>query len=168
MCRAVALALAVIGLVLLSGAPPALAQELPPRPELPGEQSGGSDDDGAEAPGLITGTVIDLTTGAPVAGIPVTVGDLTVLSDANGNYGRAGLAPGSYTVALALPEGRGVAEQPPATISLAAGQTVVYHLAFRSPPPALAEPVASEPTQEVAPVQLPATGSGAAARRVSS
>src|SRR5262245_56924591 len=59
------------------------------------------------ATGRITGTVIDLTSGAPAPGISVMVGEVTVTSDANGNYDRTSLPPGSYPVALMLAEGQG-------------------------------------------------------------
>ena len=104
--------------------------------------------------GRITGTVIDLTTGAPAPGIAVKVGEVTVQTDANGNYDRAGLAPGSYPVALELAAGQGVADQGAITVELAAGATVVQHLAFRSPVPV----TPTAPTASAPPAQLGVTG----------
>jgi hypothetical protein len=103
--------------------------------------------------GRITGTVIDLTTGAPAPGIAVVVGDVTVISDANGNYDRSGLAAGSYVVALKLNPGQGTAAQDAITVELGDGATVVQHLSFRSAPPAPAPTSVSS-----APGQLPTTG----------
>lgn len=152
-----AAALVVILLGAL-GAGGAKAQELPPRPTpiaAPADQGGDGDE---PATGTITGTVIDETTGAPAAGVPVQVGDLTVVSDQSGNYWRDGLAPGSYQVALALPAERGVASQGALRVELAAGARVVQHLAFRSAGPV--QPAAA-PAPDVAPVALPRTAGDA-------
>lgn len=187
----IAAGLALLLATVALGGAPARAQELPPRPtEFPaatatpqppaatavpepaqdGERAGGP-----AAPGRITGTVIDVTMGAPAPGIAVRVGDDTVLSDANGNYDRNGLAAGSYSVALLLAPGRGESVQGEVAIDLAAGQTVVQHLAFRSPVPQPAAPAQPEVSGEAAapapeaaapaPASLPATAgdNGAAA-----
>ena len=138
----------------------ALAQTLPPRPTArpTAKPQGDSDHSATPVPsGRITGTVIDLTTGAPAVGISVAVGDVVVSSDANGNYDRSGLAPGMYTVALALTANQGVAAQEPIAINLGADATVVQHLFFRSAP--LFQPTAppagnAQPT----PATLPNTG----------
>jgi hypothetical protein len=164
-----------LGLILLgvllwsgSGATAARAQTplqrptltpAPQRPTLtpaPPSSGGHGGSTPAAAPGRITGTVIDLTTGAPAPGIAVIVGDMTVLTDANGNYDRSDLPAGSYSVALALASGQGTPEQGALTIALAAGATVVQHLAFRSPP--LATPA---PTAAAMPASLPNTGAPA-------
>src|SRR5215216_7570480 len=63
-----------------------------------------SDDNTTLPTGRITGTVIDLETGAPAPEIAVSVGDTQVTSDPNGNYDRNGLPPGNYSVALVLGE----------------------------------------------------------------
>lgn len=140
----------LVGLSMLT-IPAARAQSLPERPTLtPIPQPREEDDKSTPAPsGRITGTVIDATTGAPAPGIPVQVGDVTVTTDANGNYDRSGLPAGSYTVMLALPAERGQSEQGPVTIALSAGATVVQHLRFRSPIASIAEPT---------PIALPETG----------
>src|SRR4051794_33300905 len=137
-------------------------QEQPVRPTLtpvrptpkPTNHDDHSDSSGAPS-GRITGTVIDETTGAPAPNITVTVGDRTVVTDANGNYDRSGLPAGSYTVELNLKPGQGEPGQPPITVKLPAGETVVQHLKFRSP-------VAPTATPSVpAPIQLPTTGGSA-------
>jgi hypothetical protein len=107
--------------------------------------------------GRITGTVIDLTTGAPAPGIAVQIGDVITTSDANGNYDRSGLAAGHYVVALALRVEQGHPAQEPLTVEVGADATVVQHLNFRSLPPA--RPAAS-PTAApagAAPATLPVT-----------
>jgi hypothetical protein len=144
------------------GTQPARAQ--PPRPSpvptstsvSPTPKPGGDHPQATAVPtGRITGTVIDLTTGAPASGIMVVVGDVTVSTDANGNYDRAGLPSGSYPVALALADGQGSAAQEPVTVTLAADATVVQHLFFRSQPAATATPTT---TATVVPAALPRTG----------
>lgn len=130
----------------------------PPRPTLtpaptPKPSSGSHSSD--EATGRITGTVIDLTTGAPAPGVAVTVGDTSVTTDANGNYDRSGLAAGDYQVALALTAAQGTAAQGPIAVALAAGATVIQHLSFRSPPPPALTPA---PAPAVTPAALPTTG----------
>ena len=105
-------------------------------------------------PGRIVGTVIDLTTNAPAPGITVAIGDATVTTDANGNYQSAELSAGSYRVALVLTAAQGTPAQDPITVALASGQTVVQHLAFRSPVAATATAVpTSVPT--VVPTGVP-------------
>jgi hypothetical protein len=116
--------------------------------------SDGDDERELAATGRITGTVIDLTSGAPAPGLPVMVGDVTVMSDANGNYDRIGLPPGSYVVALVLAEGQGSPAQDRITIELAVDATVVQHLFFRSQPAVSPTPVATVSTP---PTQLPPT-----------
>jgi hypothetical protein len=162
--------LLALGLVLGSRPTPALVYAQPPRPTIlptatsvpptpvpatPKPREHDSDDDTPVPPGRITGTVIDLTSGAPVPGIAVMVGDVRVVTDANGNYDRNGLPPGNYMVTLVLAESQGAPAQNPIAIELAPGATVVQHLGFRSPAPAVATPSA---TPVVVLAQLPRTG----------
>ena len=153
------LCLAICGLNLWLGLAPAQAQgQPPPRPTLtpvPPTPVRNSDHSSPTAvpSGRITGTVIDQTTGAPAPNIAVTVGDQTVRTDANGNYDRNGLSAGSYDVALALAPEQGQPSQAAIVVTLAAGATVVQHLVFRSPAPAVPTPVIAAP-----PPHLPVTG----------
>ena len=147
------------GLNMWLGAAPAQAQgQPPPRPTLtpvpptPVRSSDHSSPTAVPA-GRITGTVIDQTTGAPAPNVAVSVGDQTVITDANGNYDRSGLPAGTYTVALKLADNQGIAAQAPVMIALGADATVVQHLAFRSP-----APVAPTPVVAAAPAALPVTG----------
>lgn len=154
--------LLVIGIWLPLPAPTA-AQVLPPRPTLtptPVESERPRERRTAIPDSRITGTVIDLTTGAPVAGVAVQVGDVTVLSDANGNYDRSGIPAGSYIVALILAPEQGIAAQEPLRLELAAATTIVQHLAFRSPLPPTPLPLEPSPVPVIAeapPATLPAT-----------
>ena len=144
------------------------ATPLVPTPTQTGS-SGDSDPQPAEAPGAagrITGTIIDLDTGAPMPGMTVNVGGVLVTSDANGNYDHW-LPVGAYSVTLILTQAQGEPAQPPQTAHLAPGGTVVLHLSYRSPPPVSAtpEPAGSAPVQPPStklrpgfPTRLPVTG----------
>lgn len=126
--------------------------------------------DPTPAPGRITGTVIDLTTGAPVPGVAVRVGDTVVQSDANGNYDRNGLPAGDYPVQLLPTAAQGEPAQGEIVVALPAGATVVQHLALRSPvvapaggapgaTPASAAPAEAAPVGPAPiPAELPRTG----------
>jgi LPXTG-motif cell wall-anchored protein len=179
MLVAVAMGVLLLGMAAGLGqaaTPSALAQPLPPRPTLapptstPQQEHGGSKSrktPTASPTGRITGTVIDLTTGAPAPGISVMVGDQAVISDANGNYTRDGLAAGSYMVSLALTASQGTPAQEPIMVEVPDGATVVQHLFFRSRPPAklmptllpaTPEPLPATPAAAPAPAALPNTG----------
>jgi hypothetical protein len=147
-------------LAVLASAGTAHAQTLPPRPTprptaAPRSDGGHS---GSSATSRITGTVIETTSGAPAPGIAVKVGDATVVTDANGNYDRNGLAAGDYVVALVLGAEQGTPAQGPLTIALGEGQTVVQHLAFSRPPAATVAPTAAPTATPVVPSRLPTTG----------
>src|SRR6266545_6408529 len=123
---------------IFQGAAPTRVQAQPPRPTLtpapsaiPRSRSDDDQDNEPLATGRITGTVIDLASGAPASGIRVAVSDVTIITDANGNYDRSGLPPGTYVVTLVLTEDQGTPAQGPVTIKLTPGATVVQHLAFR-------------------------------------
>jgi hypothetical protein len=82
--------------------------------------------------GLVTGTVIDLATGAPVPGVQVSVGPLTLVTDANGNYGEW-VPPGTYSVRLMVDSANGVVVPDAQAVSVQAGERTVQHLSFRTP-----------------------------------
>ncbi|MBX0326557.1 carboxypeptidase-like regulatory domain-containing protein [Oscillochloris sp. ZM17-4] len=113
----------------------------------------------AVIPGRLTGTIIDLRTGAPAAGIAVVVGGQTVYSDSNGNY-DIWLTSGYYRLELEPTSSQGTSIQPAQAIAVGPGDTVVIHLFFTSPAPtegieAVVPPVI-EPTPTAAPqVALP-------------
>jgi hypothetical protein len=113
--------------------------------------------------GHITGTVIDLTTGAPMPGVMVNVGGTIVLSDANGNYDRW-VPVGTYSVVLALAPEQGAPAQDVMMVTVEPNAGTVQHLNFRSPVAAIvpaATPVAVKEAAPVAPEgpkRLPRTG----------
>jgi len=158
--------LAVLGilavLALGAGAGTARAQEPPPRPTRLTPPGGDSDPEPQPTPvplGRITGTVIELQSGAPAAGVTVHVGAMIVVTDANGNYDVPGLTAGAYEVGLNLAPGQGEAAQGSLTVQLDPGGLVVQHLAFRAPTPT---PVATpQPEPVIVPQTLPATGAAA-------
>jgi hypothetical protein len=116
-----------------------------PRPPLPEDRD--RPEPTPVPPGAITGTVIDLTTGAPASGVDVNIEGVIVTTDSNGNYERNNLPVGVYTVNLEL-DGRGTPAQRALQIEVGAGDRVVVHLFFYSqltptplPPTATAMPV---------------------------
>src|SRR5690242_20554293 len=92
------LATRAFSMTLLDAPVQAWAQRLPPRPTLTphAKPVHRSNDHAPDPTGRITGTVIDLTNGAPAPGITVSVGGSIVTTDTNGNYDRARLPPGNY------------------------------------------------------------------------
>jgi hypothetical protein len=98
--------------------------------------------------GHITGTVIDLTSGAPSAGVAVSVGGTMVWSDTNGNYDHW-LPVGTYTVTLALADGQGTPAQDIVNVAVLAEAATVQHLGFHDQQPAPSAPT-SGPAQPIA------------------
>jgi hypothetical protein len=135
-----------------------------PRPTLaPTSRPRGGSNQG-DGMGRITGTIIDLTTGAPAAGIKVNISGVVVSSDGNGNY-DLWVAAGPHAVALVLDAGQGEAAQGQQMVDVVADATVIVHLSFRSPLP-VATPIAAnsapaipvEPTAPAAPVAARSRG----------
>jgi carboxypeptidase family protein len=108
--------------------------------------------------GHITGTVIDLNSGAPAAGVAVNVGGVTVRSDANGNYDHW-LPVGTYTVTLALADGQGAPAQDTLRVPVLANMATVQHLNFHGQLPA---PVAPTAAAAARPVAAPTAVAGSA------
>jgi hypothetical protein len=169
--RKIGSTLAACGIVMLlfgmsalpaQGAAPSSVRMAPsPRPAL--EPVKGSSD--TVLMGHITGTVIELGSGAPSAGVAVRVGGTLVWSDVNGNYDHW-LPVGTYTVTLALADGLGVSAQDVLTVPVLADVATVQHLNFRGqqPAPAVVQPAVVAPTAvaentpattESAPVAMP-------------
>lgn len=121
------------GPMIVSAQPP----EPSPRPAIQPTSSLTQDDYGPTevVPGRLTGTVIDLRTGAPAAGIAVLVGRQTVYTDANGNY-DIWLDSGYYRLDMELSSSQGTPIQPAQAIAVGPGDTVLVHLFFTSPAPA--------------------------------
>src|SRR5690349_14911517 len=146
--RKIGSTLAACGIVMLlfgmnalpaQGAAPSPVRMAPsPRPALAPEKGSKN----TVLMGHITGTVIDLSSGAPSAGVAVRVGGELVWSDANGNYDHW-LPVGTYTVTLALADGQGTPAQDIMNVPVMADVATVQHLNFRSPQVAPAAPTAA-------------------------
>jgi hypothetical protein len=101
----------------------------------------------------ITGTVVDKTTGLPVMGVSVRVGDTIVQTDAFGNYERDKLAAGHYCVELLLEDGQGMRLQQPMLVTVVGDTTVTRHLFFASEPLPNMTPVLSSCLELDMPIQ---------------
>lgn len=137
-CGIVMLLFGMSALPALGAAPSSVRMAPSPRPALAPER--GSSD--TVLMGHITGTVIDLNSGAPSAGVAVRVGGALVWSDANGNYDHW-LPVGTYTVTLALADVQGTPAQDVMNVAVLADVATVQHLNFRSPQAAAAVPTAA-------------------------
>lgn len=140
-----ALALLLWPLLVLpvSGAPPTGPLPAPsPRPMLDegggggssGGGSGGGGGGGGGAPqSAIFGTVTDLSSGLPAAGVEVSVSGAVVRTDTDGSYTITGLAAGSYTVAPQL-QGQGLPAQGPVYVYLDGRDRATVDLGYYSRP----------------------------------
>jgi hypothetical protein len=104
--------------------------------------------------GHITGTIIDQVTGAPLPNVKVFVGDLVVLTDANGNY-DLWIEAGTYLVTIES----ATTPVPAVEVILPAGERVVQHFVRPAARSAAAEPTAApaEPAVAAAPTAVPIT-----------
>ncbi len=148
--------LATLSIGMAVGPAPTPAAAMPalqpsPRPTLiPTPDLRGDDYDYADPGpmGRITGTVIDLRTGAPIAGRVVRVGEAELTTDANGNY-DTWVQAGQYPVALSIAAADGTVAQDVTTATVWGNDTVVVHLFYTSLVPVQA------PTATVAPPPTP-------------
>ncbi len=128
-------------------APSAVAAPLlqpSPRPPVQQSRHSGGKKSSAEAFGHIMGTVINTTTGAPAAGVHVSVGGVVVMTDTNGNYD--GYVPaGDHMVLLALDPSQGKTVTPPQMVHVDAGAATIQHLSYTSAA-ATAAPTSVPPT----------------------
>jgi len=151
----------VVGFTTLPS--PAIVSAQPPQPSprppiLPTADLN-QDEPGPTAvvPGRLTGTVIDLRTGAPMPGIAVIVGRQTLYTDANGNY-DVWLESGYYRLDLGLTSNQGTPIQPAQAIAVGPGDTVVVHLFLTSPAPTVLPTLTPAAATIVAPLKhLPDT-----------
>jgi hypothetical protein len=153
-CGIVMLLFGMSALPALGAAPSSVRMAPSPRPAL-APVNGPSD---TVLMGHITGTIIDLSSGAPSAGVAVSVGGTMVWSDANGNYDHW-LPVGTYTVTLALADGQGTPAQDVLSVPVLADAATVQHLGFRDqqPAPTAAVQPAAAPTAAVQPAAAPTT-----------
>jgi hypothetical protein len=163
--RKIGSTLAACGIVMLlfgmsalpaQGAAPSPVRMAPsPRPALAPDRRSGE----IVQMGHITGTVIDLNSGAPAPHVAVNVGGALVQSDVNGNYDHW-LPVGTYTVTLALADGQGAPAQDVMSVAVVQDAATIQHLNFRGLQPAPAAPTA---VAEAAPAAAPAAVAEAAA-----
>ena len=123
------------GSMPVQSAEPQAVQAAPsPRPTLPPTDDDDDDVAGDSNPGHITGTVIELNSGAPASGIGVSItgvdSSVQVSSDSNGNYDRW-VPAGVYTVTLSLRTEQGAAAQGPKLVEVTSGGRTVQHLYYR-------------------------------------
>lgn len=142
---ALALVLWPLLVMPVSGAPPTGPLPAPsPRPPLDeGGGSGGSGGGGGSAGGggggggapqsAIFGTVTDLSSGLPAAGVEVSVSGAVVRTDSDGSYAITGLPAGSYTVAPQL-QGQGLPAQGPVYVYLDGHDRATVDLGYYSRP----------------------------------
>ena len=170
------LILAVVALPA-GGAPPASdpAAQPSPRPPISGASEGGGGRGGGDgdksdaAQGAIVGSVTDLSSGGPAAGVLVSVsGYPPVSTDRDGRYSVSNLPAGQYTVALALAGGE-QASQGPVFVSLDGQNRVTVDMTYSSRPQQLptdtpqAVAMAAPPPATVAAPPREMPGSGAPA-----
>jgi len=170
------LVLAVLALPA-GGAPPASGPDAQPSPRPPisgasaggGGRGGGEGDSSSAGGGAIVGTVTDLSSGGPAAGVLVSVsGYPPVSTDKDGRYSVSNLPAGQYTVALAL-SGQGQASQGPVFVSLDGQNRVTIDMTYSSRPQQLptdtpqAAAMAAPPPATVAapPRAMPSSGAPA-------
>jgi hypothetical protein len=177
------LILAVLALPAI-GAPPdsGPAAQPSPRPPLGGASTdegghgGSSGDKSGAGQGAIVGTVTDLSSGGPAAGVLVSVSGYPPISaDKDGRFSISNLPAGQYTVALVL-SGQGQASQGPVFVSLDGQNRVTIDLTYSSrpqllptdtpqavaaaaPPPASAQPPPG--TGAASPREMPSSGAPA-------
>lgn len=135
----------------LNTPPPRESPVSPPTPTATSTpQPGAETGPGKEAPAsAIFGQVVDLSTGDPGRGLDIEINGQTVRTDSDGRYSLTGLAPGTYTITLHLPDGASAA-QSSGTIYLLEGQSSTLDLNYRSQPAPTPTPT-STPTPTPAP-----------------
>lgn len=130
----------------VNSAPPQggpLVAPSPRPPVVPVDPGGNGDSDGGDSDGsssgphsAIFGSIVDLSTDRPGAGIEVAVNGAIVRSDTEGNYSITGLSGGDYEVVLAL-QGEGVPAHGPVFVKLDGRNPTNVDLAYytQAPPP---------------------------------
>ncbi|MCL4295502.1 MAG: carboxypeptidase regulatory-like domain-containing protein [Anaerolineae bacterium] len=89
------------------------------------------DTTGASSNSTLSGTLTDLSSGRPGAGIEVVVGEAVARTDENGNFALSGLEAGTYVVSPRL-EGQGTPAQGPLFVNLDGQSQAIVNLAYYS------------------------------------
>lgn len=153
------LGVAIIGfiaLIFLSWTPMIIPSEASPplnpspRPPVHSKESDGHDSSQTSS---IFGTVTDLSTGQPGAGLEVSINGQIVRTDTDGSYSITGLSAGMYTAALEL-HGQGTPAQDPMVIYVDGRDPATADLGFYSQTPPTSTP---SPTATATPTATPTT-----------
>jgi hypothetical protein len=133
----------------MAGAAPGNLPSLAPSPRPPlsdgGKDGGGGG--GVTAPNY--GTITDLRTNLPGAGVEVSINGRIVRTDTVGRYSITGLQAGNYTVNPEL-RGQGTCAQTPVSVYVDGINSITVDLGFYSGPPPTATPQPS-PTVTLTP-----------------
>jgi hypothetical protein len=166
-CQKIALGFTIICCMLIQTlviTDVALGQGPPPRPAPGSSTTGGgqgSEKHGNQSQeekevilGDIIGTVRDLSTGLPGAGLTVLINDIPIKTDTSGHFSLTGIAAGTYVVDLNLPADF-TAAQPSQTVVVANSNKIDLALGYYSlePPQVVELPQLEEP-----PPALPQSG----------
>ncbi len=172
------LALLLLPLLILpvAGAPPDSGLTAAPSPRPPinsngqgggggSNGNGGGSGDGSGPESAIFGTLTDLSTGQPGAGIEVSVSGAVVRTDTKGDYSITGLNAGTYVVSPDL-QGQGVSAQAPIFVNLDGQSKAIIDLAYWSEsqplptdtPQVVSNVPAATPAPAATPPLLPASG----------
>lgn len=89
----------------------------------------GSNRGGAQS--VISGEVVDLSTGQPASGLQISVNGRIVWTDAAGSYSITGLPAGEYSVVLQL-QGQGIPAQGPVFVTVDGQHSVTVNLTYYS------------------------------------
>ncbi|GGU29446.1 MSCRAMM family protein [Nocardioides albus] len=120
-------------------------------------------------PGAVAGQVTDASSGAPVAGVTVTVegpdGPVAVTTDDAGGYVVEDLPPGDYTITVTAPDGTRVVGEPTRTVTITSAGEIRGGQDFRldevaspSPTPTPTPDPTPDPTPAPGPTDVPVPG----------
>lgn len=120
-----------------------------PRPPLSDGKKGG---EGGGFTGAIYGTITDLSTNLPGAGIEISINGQIVRTDGAGRYSITGLHAGNYTVTPEM-RGQGTPAQTPVSVYVDGINSITVDLGYYSGPPPTATP---QPSPTFTPTPRPA------------
>lgn len=134
----------------MAGAAPSNLPSLAPSPRPP--LSDGGKGGGSGVTGAIYGTLTDLSTNLPGAGIEISVNGQIVRTDTAGGYSITGLQAGNYTVTPEL-HGQGISAQTPVSVYVDGINSITVDLGYYSGTPPTPTP---QPSATFTPTPRPA------------